>query len=90
MTAGEPYRSTFDSNDVEYQNIGITCFCMEYPGVPKTSCIGAPDVVRTFEEAKQYKCDVVRLDTLFPSCWNGKDLDRYVYVISFVINVSLI
>jgi len=59
MITGDPTRSTFNPDDPEHVANGFACFCM---GVPGSECddTGVPYKLYNFEDAKPYKCDVIR------------------------------
>lgn len=78
MTAGDPSRSTYDASSLEDQEIGFSCYCMGLEGSTCNVPAGGPDQYKSFAEVKSFACDVVRLETMFPSCWNGVDEDRWV------------
>jgi len=60
MVAGDPGRRTQNSSVFEQKGINMVCLGGNQPEQP-----GFP----------KGKCDAIRAQVFFPSCWNGKDLD---------------
>lgn len=74
IIAGDPTRNVQDDSDLEHQAVGFKCFCQ---GVPGSTCndAGVPARSHDFETVKKYNCDIIRIETEFPNCWNGIDTD---------------
>jgi hypothetical protein len=74
MITGDPNKRTMnDTTDSEDSYNTMIGYC-----AGGAQCVGGSPTLHAFEDLKQYKPDVVRLQTYFPSCWNGVDLDSYV------------
>jgi len=60
MVAGDPYRRTQNNSDFEQKAVSIMCIG------------GTAGEVHGFPKTK---CDTLRAQVYFPSCWDGKNLD---------------
>ncbi|KAG7531200.1 hypothetical protein FFLO_04559 [Filobasidium floriforme] len=73
IIAGDPKRNTPHDNAVfEDRATGFKCFCQ---GGPQCHDAGAPVISYNFEDVKKYNCDIIRLETDFPNCWDGVNTD---------------
>jgi len=59
MVAGDPMRRTFNATDKAQKAVSIVCF----------------GTGGRFNGSPDHKCDEMRTQVYFPSCWDGKNLD---------------
>jgi len=61
MVAGDPSRRTFNSSDYSHKAVSIVCF----------------GTGGRFNGFPDHKCDEMRTQVYFPSCWDGVNLDSH-------------